>query len=248
MAAMNVSVPSLQLCHSHEGHVKCSWVWASFHSRERMVKSVIERENMAVKFMKVWIREKVIYSSSLINGSFGGGVHRWKGKNIDPDELFWEQDLFDRGMQWNQGYRHILNSFAIQYSVSSNVKYHTLKLVVSCFQGDIGPFSASIPTDVPLWVAIFLKQRRKCRIQPPHWMDVGKCKTVTVISTIIYCNDYIVTAASKNTRVWLWVLLHLLRAHQEVVKDKMCLEMLLFGVWILNLLKSSSLWQLSNQA
>ena len=104
-------------------------------------------------------------------------------------------------MQWNQGYRHILNSFAIQYSVSSNVKYHTLKLVVSCFQGDIGPFSASIPTDVPLWVAIFLKQRRKCRIQPPHWMDVGECKTVTVISTIIYCNDYIVTAASKNTRV-----------------------------------------------
>ncbi|XP_015774042.1 PREDICTED: DNA replication complex GINS protein PSF2-like [Acropora digitifera] len=40
--------------------------------------------------------------------------------------------------------------------------------------GDIGPFSASIPTDVPLWVAIFLKQRRKCRIQPPHWMDVEK--------------------------------------------------------------------------
>lgn len=248
MAAMNGTVPSLQLCQSHEGHVKCSWVWASFHSRERMVRSVIERENMAAKVMKVWIRENVTYSSSLINGSFGGGIHRWKGKNIDPDKLFWEQDLFDRGMQWNQGYRHILNSCAIQYSISSNIKYHTLKLVVSCFQGDIGPFSASIPTDVPLWVAIFLKQRRKCRIQPPHWMDVGKCKTVTVISTIIYCNDCIVTAASKNTRVWLWVLLHLLRAHQEVVKDKMCLETLLFGVWILNLLKSSSLWQLSNQA
>ena len=102
-------------------------------------------------------------------------------------------------MQWNQGYRHILNSFAIQYSVSSNVKYHTLKLVVSCFQGDIGPFSASIPTEVPLWVAIFLKQRRKCRIQPPNWMDVGEWQSV--ISTIIYCNYCIVTAASKNTRV-----------------------------------------------
>lgn len=43
-----------------------------------------------------------------------------------------------------------------------------------CSQGDIGPFNASLPTEVPLWVAIFLKQRRKCRIQPPDWMDVGK--------------------------------------------------------------------------
>ena len=41
-------------------------------------------------------------------------------------------------------------------------------------QGDVGPFNASLPTEVPLWVAIFLKQRRKCRIQPPDWMDVGK--------------------------------------------------------------------------
>ncbi|CAH3141849.1 unnamed protein product [Porites lobata] len=40
--------------------------------------------------------------------------------------------------------------------------------------GDIGPFNASLPTEVPLWVAIFLKQRRKCRIQPPDWMDVER--------------------------------------------------------------------------
>ena len=45
---------------------------------------------------------------------------------------------------------------------------------MTCLQGDIGPFNASLPTEVPLWVAIFLKQRRKCRIQPPDWMDVGK--------------------------------------------------------------------------
>ena len=42
------------------------------------------------------------------------------------------------------------------------------------FQGDIGPFSPAIPVDVPLWMAINLKQRQKCHIQPPAWMDVGK--------------------------------------------------------------------------
>ncbi|KAB0794749.1 hypothetical protein PPYR_11588 [Photinus pyralis] len=38
--------------------------------------------------------------------------------------------------------------------------------------GDIGPFRASLPVNVPLWVAVNLKQQRKCKIQPPDWMDV----------------------------------------------------------------------------
>lgn len=41
------------------------------------------------------------------------------------------------------------------------------------FQGDIGPFVAGLPIDVPLWMAINLKQRQKARIRPPEWMDVG---------------------------------------------------------------------------
>lgn len=223
-------------------------IWASFHNRERMVRSVAERENMAAKVMKVWIREKVIYSSSLINGSFGGGVHRWKGKNIDPDELFWEQDLFDRGMQWNQEYHHILNSCAIQYSVSSNVKYHTLKLVVSCFQGDIGPFSASIPTDVPLWVAIFLKQRRKCRIQPPHWMDVGEWQSQWFQQSFIAMTtlwqqlartqgfdcEFFSISSVPIRKLWR-------------IKCTWRCSSLVSEFWIYSL-KSSSLWQLSNQA
>ncbi|EDO33898.1 predicted protein [Nematostella vectensis] len=44
--------------------------------------------------------------------------------------------------------------------------------------GDIGPFNASLPTDVPLWVALNLKQRKKCRIQAPEWMDVEKLRTL----------------------------------------------------------------------
>ena len=40
--------------------------------------------------------------------------------------------------------------------------------------GNVGPFNPSLPMKVPLWMAINLKQRQKCRIQPPDWMQVGK--------------------------------------------------------------------------
>lgn len=44
-----------------------------------------------------------------------------------------------------------------------------------CFfpQGDLGPFNPGLPVDVPVWLALNLKQRQKCRIIPPDWMDVG---------------------------------------------------------------------------
>ncbi|XP_067136392.1 DNA replication complex GINS protein PSF2 [Centruroides vittatus] len=40
--------------------------------------------------------------------------------------------------------------------------------------GDIGPFTPSIPVKVPLWIALNLKQRLKCRLIPPEWMDIEK--------------------------------------------------------------------------
>ncbi|KAM5263328.1 DNA replication complex GINS protein PSF2 [Ctenodactylus gundi] len=40
--------------------------------------------------------------------------------------------------------------------------------------GDLGPFNPGLPVDVPLWLAINLKQRQKCRLLPPAWMDVEK--------------------------------------------------------------------------
>ncbi|XP_045194490.2 DNA replication complex GINS protein PSF2-like [Mercenaria mercenaria] len=40
--------------------------------------------------------------------------------------------------------------------------------------GDIGPFTAGLPIEVPLWMAVNLKQRQKARIRPPEWMDVEK--------------------------------------------------------------------------
>ncbi|XP_029416876.1 DNA replication complex GINS protein PSF2 isoform X1 [Nannospalax galili] len=39
--------------------------------------------------------------------------------------------------------------------------------------GNLGPFNPGLPVDVPLWLAVNLKQRQKCRLLPPEWMDVG---------------------------------------------------------------------------
>ena len=68
--------------------------------------------------------------------------------------------------------------------------YHDFHVKIQCIcsglQGEIGPFNASLPTEVPLWVAIFLKQRRKCRIQPPDWMDVGKIVFSADITSIYF--------------------------------------------------------------
>ena len=44
--------------------------------------------------------------------------------------------------------------------------------VIHLISGDVGPFRASLPVTVPLWVAIILKQLEKCKIKPPDWLDV----------------------------------------------------------------------------
>ena len=41
-------------------------------------------------------------------------------------------------------------------------------------QGGLGPFNPGLPVQVPLWLAVNLKQRQKCRLLPPEWMDVGE--------------------------------------------------------------------------
>ncbi|KAF5298065.1 hypothetical protein FQA39_LY11833, partial [Lamprigera yunnana] len=40
--------------------------------------------------------------------------------------------------------------------------------------GDVGPFRAGLPVKVPLWIAVNLKRQRKCKLQPPDWMDVAQ--------------------------------------------------------------------------
>ena len=74
----------------------------------------------------------------------------------------------------NSVYVHCMPASNGQLNHNFLCYFHFLtQFILSDLQGDIGPFNASLPTEVPLWVAIFLKQRRKCRILPPDWMDVG---------------------------------------------------------------------------
>ncbi|XP_053556959.1 DNA replication complex GINS protein PSF2 [Bombina bombina] len=49
---------------------------------------------------------------------------------------------------------------------------------VYLIKGDLGPFNPGLPVEVPLWLAINLKQRQKCRIIPPEWMDVEKLEAI----------------------------------------------------------------------
>ncbi|XP_009881108.1 PREDICTED: DNA replication complex GINS protein PSF2-like [Charadrius vociferus] len=45
-------------------------------------------------------------------------------------------------------------------------------------EGDLGPFNPGLPVEVPVWLAINLKQRQKCRLIPPEWMDVEKLEEI----------------------------------------------------------------------
>jgi GINS complex subunit 2 len=53
-------------------------------------------------------------------------------------------------------------------SITPNFDLGVLHLI----SGDFGPFKAGLPAEVPLWVAINLRQRRKCRIMAPDWLNV----------------------------------------------------------------------------
>lgn len=39
-------------------------------------------------------------------------------------------------------------------------------------QGDWGPFRPGFPVKVPLWMAIYLYQRKQCRILTPSWLSI----------------------------------------------------------------------------
>jgi hypothetical protein len=76
----------------------------------------------------------------------------------------------------------LLWNFHVLFIAISYVKFYNLifgfnrglNIFNMYVQGDFGPFRPQIPAKVPLWLAIALKKRGKCRIQPPNWMTVGK--------------------------------------------------------------------------
>ena len=44
--------------------------------------------------------------------------------------------------------------------------------------GDVGPFRAGLPLQVPLWLALHLRERLKCRILVPDWMDLATLERI----------------------------------------------------------------------
>jgi GINS complex subunit 2 len=49
--------------------------------------------------------------------------------------------------------------------------------VLSFINGDFGPFHSNLATDVPMWLALALKERHKCRIEAPLWMSADVLKS-----------------------------------------------------------------------
>lgn len=59
---------------------------------------------------------------------------------------------------------------------------------ISLMRGEIGPFRSGQPIDVPLWVGIILKQKNKCKIECPFWMDVdfiNEKKTLEISENVL---------------------------------------------------------------
>jgi hypothetical protein len=46
--------------------------------------------------------------------------------------------------------------------------------MLRCVGGDYGPFRPNMPVEVPIWLALQLYKRGKCRILPPAFLDVGR--------------------------------------------------------------------------
>ncbi|XP_032686808.1 probable DNA replication complex GINS protein PSF2 [Odontomachus brunneus] len=44
--------------------------------------------------------------------------------------------------------------------------------VIYLISGSVGPFRAGLPVKVPIWLAVYLKQKQKCRIINQEWMEV----------------------------------------------------------------------------
>ncbi|XP_077967143.1 DNA replication complex GINS protein PSF2-like isoform X2 [Styela clava] len=60
--------------------------------------------------------------------------------------------------------------------VSIIPKFNSDKMFL--ISGEVGPFNVGVPTEVPIWLAINLKQRNECQIQRPTWMELATLETM----------------------------------------------------------------------
>lgn len=50
--------------------------------------------------------------------------------------------------------------------------------VLYLLEGDVGPFKAGLPLEIPLWVALSLRARRKCRVLQPSYLTADALEEV----------------------------------------------------------------------
>lgn len=55
-----------------------------------------------------------------------------------------------------------------------NFNFDTIHLI----SGSIGPFKAGLPTKVPIWLAVSLKQQMKCRVIQQDWMEPNNLQEI----------------------------------------------------------------------
>ena len=58
--------------------------------------------------------------------------------------------------------------------------------VMHLIQGDVGPFRPGLPVSVPLWLAVNLRQRQRCRLVRPDWLAVDRLEEVGGCNTFPY--------------------------------------------------------------
>lgn len=63
-------------------------------------------------------------------------------------------------------------------TIVPNFSLNLPNAMLTCVEGTYGPFRPNIPVVVPLYLALALFRRGKCRIQPPEWMSQDKLKSV----------------------------------------------------------------------
>ena len=104
-------------------------------------------------------------------------------------------DLLRRKAQ-NQAIRHT--------ALTSELAQSNLSRVVALLQADYGPFQPNRTTEVPLWLAMALHKRKKCRIQPPAWMEIEHLKGAAALRWLsdlpAQLQRLTTTAASKTFR------------------------------------------------
>lgn len=101
-------------------------------------------------------------SSSTRDGAGGGG-----GSSSSGGVALAVGSLAD---EWAFNNYHVSSFMAME--VPATIVPRFVMDRVDCLGGSYGPFAPNYPIDVPLWLALYLRQTNTCAIQPPDYLRV----------------------------------------------------------------------------